>query len=321
MMTIPPERLKALLDLRAPFQPAQIGKLPRITCKECIRRTCKSAQHAPSKCAHCGAYMTPAHLHIDYVGHANVTERLLIADPEWTWEPFAIDPNGLPMISTRNARASMWIKLTLLGITRIGVGTDDADAADLEKRLISDALRNAAMRFGVGLNMWSKEELTRREEPETEPATTRARRARSSSPGQAAPNDTLPRSKEPWTSRSGSPTPTPRPDGDEREGGTSPRAAGSASSRGAQPSAPPAEPEPNPGPQPTFPPRATMMAKLRAYMAGSPREVAQEWGSAIIGRSDWQTLSDLAETELFIMYERMPPFETAEEPPIPGTDV
>ena len=33
------------------------------------------------------------------------------------------------------------------------------DAFEVHKQLISDALRNAAMRFGVALDLWSKEDL------------------------------------------------------------------------------------------------------------------------------------------------------------------
>ena len=43
---------------------------------------------------------------------------------------------------------------TVCGVTRIGVG----DGKSM-KELIGDAIRNAAMRFGVALDLWSKEEL------------------------------------------------------------------------------------------------------------------------------------------------------------------
>lgn len=87
---------------------------------------------------------------LDYVGHAAVTDRLLEVDPTWTWEPMAVDAQGAPVSTNGN----LWIRLTVLGVTRIGVG-DGANA----KECISDAIRNAAMRFGVALDLWSKEEL------------------------------------------------------------------------------------------------------------------------------------------------------------------
>ncbi len=49
---------------------------------------------------------------------------------------------------------NLWIKLTVCGVTRPGVG--DGKTA---KELIGDAIRNAAMRFGVALDLWAKEDL------------------------------------------------------------------------------------------------------------------------------------------------------------------
>lgn len=97
---------------------------------------------------------------LDYMGHAAVTDLLLEHDPEWSWEPFALDEAGLPLI-VRDSQArprALWIRLTVCGQTRIGVGTCSASAGDPFKELIGDALRNAAMRFGVGLSLWAKEE-------------------------------------------------------------------------------------------------------------------------------------------------------------------
>jgi hypothetical protein len=115
--------------LRAAFPPEQIGKLPR------------------------------AGVQLDYVGHAAVTDRLLAVDPEWTWEPVAWAEDGGPLIRYGAKDASLWIRLTVCGVTRLGVGTAAANAFDLEKQLISDALRNAAMRFGVALDLWSRQDL------------------------------------------------------------------------------------------------------------------------------------------------------------------
>lgn len=116
-------------QLRAPFDPAHIGKLPR------------------------------AGIQLDYVGHAVVTDRLLEVDPEWTWEPAAMTRDGIPLIEYGVKEATMWIRLTVCGVTRLGVGIVKVDAFELEKQLISDALRNAAMRFGVALDLWSKQDL------------------------------------------------------------------------------------------------------------------------------------------------------------------
>lgn len=88
---------------------------------------------------------------LDYVGHAATTDRLLQVDPAWNWEPFATDANGLPAV---DSRGNLWIRLTVCGVTRIGVGDGKS-----HKELIGDAIRNAAMRFGVALDLWSKDEL------------------------------------------------------------------------------------------------------------------------------------------------------------------
>ncbi len=136
--------------LRAPFAPEQIGKLPK------------------------GGVM------LDYCGHAAVTDRLLKIDPEWNWEPFALTPEGLPALDKAN---NLWIRLTVCGVTRPGVG--DGKSA---KECIGDAIRNAAMRFGVALDLWSKEELSPPDadatpkEPKPPAATRTVRRASPDSP-------------------------------------------------------------------------------------------------------------------------------------------
>lgn len=122
--------------LRAPFAPGQIGKLPRKG--------------------------TPG---LDYVGHAAVTDRLLAVDPEWSWEPVAFDADGAPLIQRDDKEAKLWIRLTVCGVTRLGVGICSLSAFELEKQLISDALRNASMRFGVALDLWTKQDLHDAAEP------------------------------------------------------------------------------------------------------------------------------------------------------------
>lgn len=96
----------------------------------------------------------------DAVGHADTTDLLLSHDPAWTWEPFSTDEHGLPyvMYDAAGRPRAMWIRLTVHGHTRIGVGTCSPVASDPYKELIGDAIRNAAMRFGVALKLWSKSE-------------------------------------------------------------------------------------------------------------------------------------------------------------------
>jgi hypothetical protein len=113
-----PDDAKAL---RAPFPASAIGKLPK-----------GGAQ-------------------LDYVGHAATTDRILTVDYEWTWEPMALTPEGLPAL---DREGNLWIRLTVGGVTRLGVG----DGPNMKVR-IGDAIRNAAMRFGVALDLWAKEDL------------------------------------------------------------------------------------------------------------------------------------------------------------------
>lgn len=95
---------------------------------------------------------------LDYVGHAAVTARLLEVDPLWSWEPFAVDEHGLPRF---DAVGGLWIRLTILGHTRTGYGdTGGKKGPNAVKEAIGDAIRNAAMRFGVALDLWSREDLT-----------------------------------------------------------------------------------------------------------------------------------------------------------------
>lgn len=124
--------LLRLQDLRKPFPREAVGLLPK------------------------GGAM------LDYVGHAAVTDRLLTVDPAWNWEPLAVDEAGLPLY---DKAGGLWIKLTVLGVTRLGYG----DGPDPKQR-IGDALRNAAMRFGVALDLWTRDELESLVEPPATPA-------------------------------------------------------------------------------------------------------------------------------------------------------
>jgi len=123
------ERHGKLNALRVPFPPEKISRKPK------------------------GGTM------LDYVGHADITERLLDIDPDWNWQPcrwhegvpeFERDKTGKPI--------GLWIRLTVCGVTRYGYGSVEPNVFDAEKQLIGDALRNAAMRFGVALELWSKTE-------------------------------------------------------------------------------------------------------------------------------------------------------------------
>lgn len=125
-----------------------VDKLPKPT-----KRT-----NEPGKCRECGGWHGLPAVHLDYMGHAAVTRALIDVDPQWTWEPVSFDAAGSPMIVRTDKHLTLWGRLTVLGHTRICVGTCDAGKPEPEKELIGDLLRNGAMRFGIGLSLWAKEE-------------------------------------------------------------------------------------------------------------------------------------------------------------------
>lgn len=140
------EDYAALAKLRRPFPPERIEKLPK--------PLWKGAWDTGSKghCKDCGGYHVLANtIHLDYVGHANATDRLLEVDPLWDWEPLAYTADGLPLF---DRSGGLWIKLTIRGVTRLGYGDGSGP-----KEIIGDAIRNAAMRFGLALDLWAKIDL------------------------------------------------------------------------------------------------------------------------------------------------------------------
>jgi hypothetical protein len=95
---------------------------------------------------------------LDFVGHADVTKMLLEIDEFWTWEPVAFDADGLPAYRVENGMAHMAGWLTIHGVRRLGIGSVAHNKQDLLKELVSDFIRNAAMRFGICLSLWTKQE-------------------------------------------------------------------------------------------------------------------------------------------------------------------
>jgi hypothetical protein len=147
--------------LRAPFQEHQISKLPKPTKAQtdAVKRDFKQG----IRCELCGGWHHKDVVHLDYVGHAALTDRLLTVDPLWNWEFVAVDEFGMPVI---DRDGGMWIKLTVCGMTRLGYGdAQSKTGGNAMKERIGDALRNAAMRFGAALDLWHKGDL-HADEPE-----------------------------------------------------------------------------------------------------------------------------------------------------------
>ncbi len=135
-----------LAALAAPFPDEAVSTRAEISCDPCRMGGCMT--HRREHCATCGETLTTAHVHLEYVGLAWIRERLNTVDPDWNWRPAARTPEGLPLLQD----GSLWIELAIGGKTMLGVG--DAlglRGANRRKGAVSNALRNAAQGFGVGL--------------------------------------------------------------------------------------------------------------------------------------------------------------------------
>lgn len=152
-----------LARLREPFHEDLISKLPKES--KAQREERERDRSKGVSCSVCGGWHHRNAVHLDYVGHAALTDRLLDVDPLWSWEPMATTPEGAPQF---DKNGGLWIKLTVCGVTRLGYGSADGkQGGDAVKEVIGDALRNAAMRFGAALDLWHKggDLHSHREEP------------------------------------------------------------------------------------------------------------------------------------------------------------
>ncbi len=143
------DRMERLASLWALTPENLRGKLPKPYKKDAEKGQCKD----------CGGYHGLPAMHLDYLGHADTCRLIAEKDILWQWEPKGgWEPNGEPVFVRNNGGypIALWIDLTICGVTRPGVGTVTTGKGDPEKELIGDAIRNAAMRFGVGADMWSK---------------------------------------------------------------------------------------------------------------------------------------------------------------------
>lgn len=158
-MTTEVEPKTGLARLREPFAENQINLLPRNVRKnDTDRFKCESSngRKVSMDGKYCGGFHALS-IHLDYVGHAALTDRLLEVDPEWTWEPLAIGDNGLPVF---DKDGGLWIRLSICGVTRLGYGDSQGKTGgNAIKEAIGDALRNAGMRFGAALDLWHKGDL------------------------------------------------------------------------------------------------------------------------------------------------------------------
>lgn len=111
---------------------------------------------------------------LSYVGHAAVTDRIISVDPCATWEFFPKDQYGRVLFEP--ITNEVWCRLTIGGVTRSDLGVEPCttvegspkkggtytalEAAEVQamakQSAIANALTRAAMRFGIGLDLWHK---------------------------------------------------------------------------------------------------------------------------------------------------------------------
>jgi len=122
-----------LAELRKEFPAHHISKLPKETRAQIdARKTDRNVM--VFNCEVCGGHHHKNAVHLDYVGHAALTDRLLDTDIEWSWEPVAFNADGLPAFDRNNG---LWIKLTVCGVTRLGYGSADGKSGgDAVKEII-----------------------------------------------------------------------------------------------------------------------------------------------------------------------------------------
>ncbi len=143
----PESTLDQLRKLQVPFDTDEIEKKPQPLTKS----------GDPEHCDECGRRHRLPAIHVDVVGHGRTRKRIMDADPAWSWRPESPHPD-IPVIDYENGQpVGMWISLTILGVTHYGYGDVGLGVVSPMKQLIGDAIRNAAMNFGVGIDLWIKE--------------------------------------------------------------------------------------------------------------------------------------------------------------------
>jgi hypothetical protein len=117
-------------------------------------------------------------VNLSYISHSEITKRLNEVDPNWTIEP-VVSADGKVLYEKcpeSGTPTGAWFKLTICGVTKTVFGSYDPPVnkqtkdglqngsvkwsplmdPDAPKKILSDAVSTGAMRWGVGLQLWSK---------------------------------------------------------------------------------------------------------------------------------------------------------------------
>jgi hypothetical protein len=178
--------------LAAPFAEDLIGWKPKPSKAE------RDADARPADCQVCGGWHKPCRVHVPFLGHALVTERLnaVVGPNGWSWTLVDL---------VRDDRGALQLvvgEMTVLGHTKgpeVGAPGDlPAGPGDAFKGAISDYISQAAARFGVGLYLKARRLESGAERPQAgaltagrmraEQAEATRTRSRSSSPRSVGPD-------------------------------------------------------------------------------------------------------------------------------------
>lgn len=144
---------RRLALLVSPFAANEIERLPKGVAKGGDKSKCEPGTSASADGYHCGGWHARS-VHLSYVGHAGITQRLCQVDPHWYLEILA-NPDGTPLVTSGRWQGVLHV----LDLERVCYGDATGlsnDPADPAKVAYGDLLRNGAMRMGVATYLWAK---------------------------------------------------------------------------------------------------------------------------------------------------------------------
>lgn len=150
-------RTKEVWDrLAAPFAQDDLEKLPKpLKARDDNKGRCEAGSYYSADGYGCGGWHARS-MHLDYVGHAGITQRLndVLGPQGWDFMPMALTPDGLPIMSREQFWGALTIRVEDQEVTKYDVAAN----YNGPQEAWGDALRRCAMRFGVGTYLWSKSE-------------------------------------------------------------------------------------------------------------------------------------------------------------------